>query len=89
MTEQTDRKAQHRLRAQMVRDGTRTLAAAAITDYRAAKPTHKPKPAHAMTPEERTAAYREAIAHATTPRPLPRPDTAAGLLARLNARHQL
>lgn len=43
--------------------------------------------AYAMTPEERTAAYREAIAHATTPKPLPSPDTRDGLLARLNARH--
>lgn len=91
MTEQPDHKTQHRLRAQLLREGNRTLGAAAMTDYRAAKPTHKPRPAEpapAMTAEERTDAYRAAIAHATTPAPLPTPDTAAGLLARLNARHK-
>jgi t-SNARE complex subunit (syntaxin) len=32
----TDRKAQHQARAQLVREGTRTLARATITDYRQA-----------------------------------------------------
>jgi hypothetical protein len=40
----TDRKAQHQARAQLVREGTRTLARATITDYRQAKPTHQPRP---------------------------------------------
>ncbi len=31
--------------------------------------------------------YAAAIAHATTPKPLPSADTREGLLARLNARH--
>lgn len=32
----TDRKTQHQLRARLVREGTRTLAVSALTDYRAA-----------------------------------------------------
>lgn len=36
-------KDQHRVRAQLVRDGERALAFHAITDYRSAKPTFKKK----------------------------------------------
>ena len=42
-------KEQHRLRAQLVRDGQRALNQATLTDYRAAKPTHKPKPTQTVT----------------------------------------
>jgi hypothetical protein len=104
----TDRKAQHQARAQLVREGTRTLARATITDYRAASYETALKAEQERITREvhaaRDAAARELLEgsqpvelsapHAAPsywtgePAPLPKPDTKAGLLDRLNARHK-